>query len=77
MEAQKAMLQWIVDVTNSVLNCFNKFKKTLNNNMDIITNYFISRNSSGFVEGFNNRVKVLKGRCYGLSNIKGSVICSV
>ena len=28
--------------------------------MDIIANYFIARNSSGFVEGLNNKVKVLK-----------------
>jgi transposase len=25
-------------------------------------------NNSGFVEGFNNKVKVLKRRCYGLSS---------
>ena len=37
--------------------------------MDIIANYFIVRNNSGFVEGFNNKVKVLKRRCYGLSNV--------
>jgi transposase len=27
--------------------------------MDIITNYFISRSSSGWVEGLNNKIKVL------------------
>jgi transposase len=32
-----------------------------------ITYYFIERQTSGFVEGFNNREKVLKRRCYGLS----------
>ena len=37
--------------------------------MDIIANHFIARNNSGFVEGFNNKVKVLKRRCYGLSNV--------
>ncbi|WP_203384528.1 transposase, partial [Cysteiniphilum marinum] len=30
----------------------------------------IDRNSSGFVEGFNNRLKVLTRRCYGLKNAK-------
>ena len=34
-----------------------------------ITNYFIRRESPGFVEGFNNRLKVLKRRCYGLFNL--------
>ena len=33
------------------------------------TNYFLERNNSGFVEGFNNRLKVLTRRCYGLKNI--------
>jgi len=37
--------------------------------MDIIANYFIARNNSGFVEGRYNKVKVLKRRCYGLSNV--------
>ena len=37
--------------------------------MDEITNYFLEGWTSGFVEGFNNRVKVLKRRCYGIFNI--------
>ena len=28
--------------------------------MDIIANYLIARNNSGFVEGFNNKVNVRK-----------------
>ncbi|MBI5031207.1 MAG: transposase [Chloroflexi bacterium] len=32
-------------------------------------NYFVNRNSSGLVEGLNNKLKVLKWRCYGLFNI--------
>ena len=35
-----------------------------------IINYFKSRNNSGFVEGINNKIKVMKRRCYGISNIK-------
>ncbi len=31
-----------------------------------IGNYFKERKSSGFVEGLNNKIKVLKRRCYGL-----------
>ena len=38
--------------------------------MNEITNYFKQRHNSGFVEGFNNRIKVLKRRCYGLVNTK-------
>ena len=37
--------------------------------MDIITNYFVDRNSSGFVEGLNNKIKVIERRCYGIFNV--------
>jgi transposase len=33
-----------------------------------IANYFIAQQTSGFVEGFNNKLKVLKRRCYGMTN---------
>ena len=66
--AKEKMSAWIDDVTNSELVCFNDFVKTLSKYQEQITNYFIQRHNSGFVEGFNNRVKVLKRRCYGLSN---------
>ena len=32
-------------------------------------NYFVNRNTSGFVEGLNNRIKMIKRRCYGIFNI--------
>uniref|UniRef100_UPI00177EA7B5 transposase n=1 Tax=Cysteiniphilum TaxID=2056696 RepID=UPI00177EA7B5 len=43
---------------------------TLTTHIEEVSNYFIDRNSSGFVEGFNNRLKVLTRRCYGLKNAK-------
>jgi transposase len=36
--------------------------------MEEITNYFVERHSSGFVEGLNNKIKVIKRRCYGILN---------
>lgn len=68
-KARKMLFSWISKVQSSQLSCFNRFIKTLTHYMDEISNYFISRESSGFVEGFNNRVKVLKRRCYGFRNI--------
>ena len=66
--AKDKMVEWINTVTTSELNCFNRFIKTLTKYNTQIINYFIKRDSSGFVEGFNNKVKVLKRRCYGLSS---------
>jgi transposase len=66
--AQRALRHWIGEVTKSGLSCFDKFLVTLENWMDEITNYFVNRSSSGWVEGFNNKIKVLKRRCYGITN---------
>ena len=62
--------EWIEKVKSSDVRCFDGFVKTLETYKDEVTNYFINRNTSGFVEGFNNKIKVLKRRCYGIFNIK-------
>lgn len=66
---RRAICRWMAQVRESGLDCFDKFLGTLEKHMDIITNYFISRTTSGWVEGLNNKIKVLKRRCYGLTNI--------
>lgn len=66
---RQAIRRWMGEVRKSGLDCFDKFLGTLEKHLDIITNYFISRSSSGWVEGLNNKIKVLKRRCYGLTNI--------
>lgn len=69
-QAQSKIRGWIQKVHNSGLNCFENFLKLLNTWWEEITNYFIQRENSGFVEGFNNKVKVLKRRSYGIFNLK-------
>jgi transposase len=60
---------WRARVTKSGLTCFDAFLSLLDTWLDLIANYFINRQSSGFVEGLNNKLKVLKRRCYGLRNV--------
>ena len=60
--------RWIKSVEKSDLNIFNGFIITLNKYKPYIGNYFKARRNSGFVEGLNNKIKVLKRRCYGLFN---------
>lgn len=67
--ARDQILQWQEEVRQAGVTCFETFFKTLSHWMDEITNYFVARDSSGFVEGFNNKVKVLKRRCYGIFNL--------
>jgi len=73
MSREEALIkinEWIKEVKQSQVTCFNKFIKTLNKYKQYVINYFIDRNSSGFVEGLNNKVKVLKRRYYGIFNLK-------
>lgn len=69
-QAKRKIKQWIKDVEKTTLTCFNTFIKTLRKLWDEILNYFISRANSGFVEGLNNKIKVLKRRCYGIFNVE-------
>ncbi len=46
------------------LDCFD----ALTEHMTVITNYFVARKNSGFVEGLNNKVKVITRPCYGIFN---------
>ena len=62
--------RWINAVEKSDLLCFRTFISTLKKYMPFIANYFKDRKTSGFVEGLNNKIKVIKRRCYGLSKIK-------
>jgi transposase len=69
-QAQSKIRGWIQQVHQSGLNCFENFLKLILVWWEEITNYFIQRENSGFVEGFNNKVKILKRRCYGIFNLK-------
>ncbi len=65
-KANSKINAWILLVEQSQLRCFDTFAKTLKKYQTEIVAYFKGRNTSGFVEGFNNKVKVLKRRCYGI-----------
>jgi transposase len=67
--AQSKIRAWMKRVKKSQLTCFDDFLKTLTHWWEEITNFFLQRANSGFVEGFNNKIKVLKRRCYGLFNL--------
>jgi transposase len=67
--AKCAIQAWCKRVRKYEVEAFESFLTTLSNWLDEITNYFLERQTSGFVEGFNNRVKVLKRRCYGIFDV--------
>lgn len=67
-QAKRQLQAWKQLVQDSGLDCFNSFLVTLDKRMEEITNYFVARQNSGFVEGLNNKIKVIKRRCYGIFN---------
>ncbi|GAG31067.1 unnamed protein product, partial [marine sediment metagenome] len=69
-KANNKIDEWIAKVEASKLSCFNQFIITLKKYRSEIIAYFKGRHTSGFVEGFNNKVKVLKRRCYGIFDEK-------
>jgi len=66
--AKRKIHAWINRVKQSGLGCFKTFLSTLEERMEEILHYFIHRQTSGFVEGLNNKIKVIKRRCYGILN---------
>jgi transposase len=68
-EAKQQLRTWKQLVQESDLDCFDSFLSTLDKRLEEITNYFVARKNSGFVEGLNNKIKVIKRRCYGIFNV--------
>ena len=68
--AKCAIRAWCKRVRQSQISQFKSFLKTIETWLEPIANYFLERLTSSFVEGFNNRVKVLKRRCYGIFDVE-------
>lgn len=67
-QAKQLFNGWVRRIRNSEIRCFDNFMKTLESRKNEIANYFSGRHTSGFVEGLNNKIKVIKRRCYGILN---------
>ncbi len=67
-QAKRRLNGWMERVRRSGIRCFDDFMKTLEARKNEIANYFGGRHTSGFVEGLNNKIKVIKRRCYGIIN---------
>jgi len=68
--AETKIRKRIIAVAKSGLRCFDQFIDTFARWWEEILNYFVDRETSGFVEGLNNKIKVLKRRSYGLTNLR-------
>ena len=68
--AKRQLREWEAQVQAAGLTVFDAFRATLHRYWNEITNYFVDLQTSGFVEGLNNKLKVLKRRCYGIFNLE-------
>ncbi len=66
--AEEQLRAWIAEVEASGLSSLGKFVATLRRWWEVILNYFHERLTSGFVEGLNTKLKLLKRRAFGYRN---------
>ena len=66
--ARTRLQLWGEQVKAAGVTCFDKFLDTLEYWKEGILNSFEGRHTSGFVEGLNNKLKLLKRRCFGLDD---------
>ena len=69
-DALRQIKAWKRQVKTSKITGFNRFLSTLTKREKEILNYFDNRHTSGFVSVLNNKIKVIKRRCYGILNIE-------
>ncbi len=67
--AKTKIKQWIIAVAKSGMRCFDRFINTLTRWWNEILIYLLNANQR-FCKGFNNKIKVLKRRSYGMTNSK-------
>src|SRR6185436_2791177 len=70
VSAAQRLEDWIRDVEQSELRCLTKFVTMLRNWWQVIVRYFHERLTSGFVEGMNNTIKLIKRRGFGYRNFE-------
>jgi transposase len=66
----KRLQGWISEARQLGLKALDSFCKTLETWLDKIANYFVSRASNGRVEGYNNGLRGILRRAYGMFNFK-------
>jgi transposase len=69
-KAKKEIGIWAELVRLFGMSCFESFLSTSEKRIEEIADYFTGRLTGGFVEGLNNKIRVIKRRCYGIFNVR-------
>ena len=65
-EGRQELLQWL----SKARKVYGEVLTTIRNHLDGICNYFLSRATSGVMEGINNKLKLIKRQAYGFINFE-------
>jgi len=63
-QGKEQLLEWL----KKARPVYSDVLATIRNHLDGICNYFLSRTTSGVMEGINNRIKLIKRQAYGFVN---------
>lgn len=63
-EGKERLSQWLSKTTR----VYGQVRQTIREHLDSICNYFLSRTTSGIMEGINNKIKQIKRQAYGFTN---------
>lgn len=62
--------KWLRQARSLGLKGLNRFCQTLENWLELIANYFVDRSSNGPTEGFNNGLRSILKRAFGMQNFE-------
>jgi transposase len=66
----RRLQSWIAQARAFALKPLESFCKTLENWLELIANYFVTRASNGRTEGFNHKLRAILWRAYGMRNFE-------
>lgn len=69
-QGRRQLTKWLRQARALGLKALNRFCNTLENWMEGIANYFVDRSTNGPTEGFNNGLRSILRRAFGMTNFK-------
>lgn len=69
-KGKRRLKAWIAEARSLGLKALNAFCQTLENWLDGIANYFVTRSSNGPTEGFNNGLRSILSRAFGMQSFE-------
>lgn len=69
-QGRRQLTKWLRQARSLGLKALDRFCSTLENWMELIANYFIDRSTNGPTEGFNNGLRSILRRAFGMTNFQ-------